>query len=266
MPVQVNLPTVLRSHAGGAKTVSVEGSTVGEVLTALVGQYPGLSGQVIDERRLAAQVRQRLPERRRRAVPVGPRTRRSRTSTRSPSSPPWPAGPSAAVGPAAAMTVRRLRAGADREHPAGRHQPAEPQSRRPHPDQARGTEPGRLGEGPDRPVHDRGGGEGRGPEAGPDADRALLGQHRHRHGPDLPDEGLPPEGGAGHQRLDRATPAARGVGGRDHRVPGLGGVQRRGPPGPGPGRRAPRVGLPLPVRQPGQPEGPLRGHRTRDLA
>lgn len=49
MPVQVNLPTVLRSHAGGAKTVSAEGSTVGQVLVALVGEYPGLSGQVIGE-------------------------------------------------------------------------------------------------------------------------------------------------------------------------------------------------------------------------
>ncbi len=49
MPVQVNLPTVLRSHAGGAKTVSVEGSTVGEVLQALVAKYPGLAGQVIDD-------------------------------------------------------------------------------------------------------------------------------------------------------------------------------------------------------------------------
>ena len=48
MSVQVNLPTVLRSHAGGAKTVSVEGATVGEVLVALGGQYPGISGQVID--------------------------------------------------------------------------------------------------------------------------------------------------------------------------------------------------------------------------
>jgi molybdopterin converting factor small subunit len=48
VPVQVNLPTVLRSHAGGAKAVSVEGSTVGQVLTALAGEYPGLSGQVID--------------------------------------------------------------------------------------------------------------------------------------------------------------------------------------------------------------------------
>ena len=49
MPVQVNLPTILRSHAGGAKTVSVEGSTVGQVLVALTGSYPGLSGQVIDD-------------------------------------------------------------------------------------------------------------------------------------------------------------------------------------------------------------------------
>jgi len=49
VPVQVNLPTVLRSHAGGAKTVTVEGSTVGEVLQALVAKYPGLAGQVIDD-------------------------------------------------------------------------------------------------------------------------------------------------------------------------------------------------------------------------
>jgi molybdopterin converting factor small subunit len=49
VPVQVNLPTVLRSHAGGVKAVSVEGSTVGEVLVALTGQYPGLSGQVIND-------------------------------------------------------------------------------------------------------------------------------------------------------------------------------------------------------------------------
>ncbi len=48
MPVKVNLPTVLRSHAGGAKVVSVDGSTVGQVLEALAGEYPGLSGQVID--------------------------------------------------------------------------------------------------------------------------------------------------------------------------------------------------------------------------
>ncbi len=49
MPVRVNLPTVLRTHAGGAKEVSADGSTVGEVLSGIVTEYPGLSGQVIDE-------------------------------------------------------------------------------------------------------------------------------------------------------------------------------------------------------------------------
>ncbi len=49
MPVQVNLPTVLRAHAGGAKVVSAEGSTVGEVLAAVVEAFPGLSGQVVDD-------------------------------------------------------------------------------------------------------------------------------------------------------------------------------------------------------------------------
>ena len=48
VPVRVNLPTVLRPHAGGDRTVSVDGSTVGEVLEALVAKYPGLSGQVLD--------------------------------------------------------------------------------------------------------------------------------------------------------------------------------------------------------------------------
>ena len=49
MPVQVTLPTVLRPPAGGARSVAVEGATVGEVLTALVAQYPGMTGQVIDD-------------------------------------------------------------------------------------------------------------------------------------------------------------------------------------------------------------------------
>jgi MoaD family protein len=46
--VTVHLPTVLRSHAGGAKDVTADGATVGEVLTALAAEYPGLSGQVIN--------------------------------------------------------------------------------------------------------------------------------------------------------------------------------------------------------------------------
>ena len=49
MPVQVRLPTVLRSHAGGQATVSAEGSTIGEVLADLVRTYPGMQGQVLTE-------------------------------------------------------------------------------------------------------------------------------------------------------------------------------------------------------------------------
>jgi molybdopterin converting factor small subunit len=49
VPVRVNLPTVLRTHAGGTKEVSADGSTVGEVLTGIVAEYPGLAGQVIDD-------------------------------------------------------------------------------------------------------------------------------------------------------------------------------------------------------------------------
>jgi sulfur-carrier protein len=48
VPVRVNLPTVLRAHAGGVKVVTAEGSTVGEVLSSLTSQYPGLSGQVLN--------------------------------------------------------------------------------------------------------------------------------------------------------------------------------------------------------------------------
>jgi molybdopterin synthase sulfur carrier subunit len=46
--VTVHLPTVLRAHAGGAKDVTADGTTVGEVLTSLAAEYPGLSGQVIN--------------------------------------------------------------------------------------------------------------------------------------------------------------------------------------------------------------------------
>jgi len=47
--VDVRLPTVLRSHAGGQAVVPVEGSTIGEVLGELVARYPGLAGQVLND-------------------------------------------------------------------------------------------------------------------------------------------------------------------------------------------------------------------------
>ena len=49
MSVDVRLPTVLRSQTGGQSTVSVEGSTIGEVLTALVAAHPGVAGQVLND-------------------------------------------------------------------------------------------------------------------------------------------------------------------------------------------------------------------------
>ena len=49
MPVEVRLPTVLRTHAGGKATVTAEGATVGEVLADLVRSYPGMAGQVLTE-------------------------------------------------------------------------------------------------------------------------------------------------------------------------------------------------------------------------
>jgi molybdopterin synthase sulfur carrier subunit len=49
VPVDVKLPTVLRSQADGHASLSVEGSTVGEVFTALVGQYPSLRGNLLDD-------------------------------------------------------------------------------------------------------------------------------------------------------------------------------------------------------------------------
>jgi sulfur-carrier protein len=49
MPVDVNLPTILRQHAGGQKTVKANGSTLAEVFEDLVRQFPGLKGQVVTD-------------------------------------------------------------------------------------------------------------------------------------------------------------------------------------------------------------------------
>ncbi len=49
MSVDVRLPTVLRSQAGGQSTVAVEGATIGEVLGSLVSQFPGMSSQLLND-------------------------------------------------------------------------------------------------------------------------------------------------------------------------------------------------------------------------
>jgi molybdopterin synthase sulfur carrier subunit len=45
----VRIPPVLRANAGGNKSVEVSGATVGDVLSALVGQYPGLRSQLLTD-------------------------------------------------------------------------------------------------------------------------------------------------------------------------------------------------------------------------
>ncbi len=49
MVVPVTIPTPLRGYAGGLKTVSVEGKTVGEALAALTTQYPNLRQHLFAE-------------------------------------------------------------------------------------------------------------------------------------------------------------------------------------------------------------------------
>ena len=43
----VRLPPVLRQHAGDAKQVEASGATLGEVVTELVTQHPGLRDQLL---------------------------------------------------------------------------------------------------------------------------------------------------------------------------------------------------------------------------
>ena len=47
MPVEVRLPTLLRSAAGGERTVAATGDTIGEVLADLQSTYPAMAGQVL---------------------------------------------------------------------------------------------------------------------------------------------------------------------------------------------------------------------------
>jgi sulfur-carrier protein len=43
----VRIPPVLRTAAGGQKQVDVTGTTVGEALDSLIGQFPGLRDQLL---------------------------------------------------------------------------------------------------------------------------------------------------------------------------------------------------------------------------
>ena len=49
MAVTVNLPTIMRSFAGGDAKVDATGSTVRDVFTDLDSRFPGIGAQLLDE-------------------------------------------------------------------------------------------------------------------------------------------------------------------------------------------------------------------------
>ena len=49
MAVDVRIPTTLRTLTGGQAEVSVDGSTVGDVLKALDAAHPGFAERILDE-------------------------------------------------------------------------------------------------------------------------------------------------------------------------------------------------------------------------
>ena len=49
MSVEVRVPTLLRPHVGGVASVTSDGATVGDVFHALIDQYPGLAGNLVDD-------------------------------------------------------------------------------------------------------------------------------------------------------------------------------------------------------------------------
>ena len=49
MPVNVRIPTILRTYTGGASEVTAEGGTLAEVLDDLERNHTGIKARVLDE-------------------------------------------------------------------------------------------------------------------------------------------------------------------------------------------------------------------------
>jgi MoaD family protein len=47
MAIEVRIPTILRSHTGGAKIVEGTGDTIGDLLTDLDARHSGLRGRLV---------------------------------------------------------------------------------------------------------------------------------------------------------------------------------------------------------------------------
>ncbi len=52
MPVEVSIPTILRSHTGGEKRVNADGATLQAVIADLEANYAGISERLVDNGKL----------------------------------------------------------------------------------------------------------------------------------------------------------------------------------------------------------------------
>ena len=49
MAIEVRIPTILRTHTGGNKTVSGAGDTLGALVDDIDGQHPGIKGRLVTD-------------------------------------------------------------------------------------------------------------------------------------------------------------------------------------------------------------------------
>lgn len=52
MAIQVRIPTILRTHTDGAKTVEGSGGTLGELVDDLEARHPGIGERIVEDGRL----------------------------------------------------------------------------------------------------------------------------------------------------------------------------------------------------------------------
>ncbi|MFA4083341.1 MoaD/ThiS family protein [Mycobacteroides salmoniphilum] len=52
MPIEVSIPTILRTHTGGEKRVAATGSTLQAVIADLESNYSGISDRLVDDGKL----------------------------------------------------------------------------------------------------------------------------------------------------------------------------------------------------------------------
>ena len=49
MPVEVRVPTILRTYTGGEKVVTAEGASLADVIADLESNHPGIGERLLDE-------------------------------------------------------------------------------------------------------------------------------------------------------------------------------------------------------------------------